>query len=397
MKASVAGRVRNTVLPRTKPLLPVFEAVINSFHAIEESGRQNGHAIRIHATREHTLDESRPAAFEAFSVSDTGIGFTDANYDSFNIVDSPYKAAHGGKGLGRFLWLKAFERVEIDSHYRNGTESGLLHRRFAFIASDDDQPCTLTPSKLTAAQTTVRLVGFRPPYRDECPRGLDAIAHRLVAHFLPLFLDPDAPSIRLSDEGEEIDLSAFFDDHFRAPASKHEFKVGGRDFTLHGFRLYGGTADHHELVYGAHYREVITERLANFLPNLRNRLADAEQGSFAYLAFVQGGYLDEKVNTERTDFSIPRDSVVRGTEASAGQTFVVRLTEAAGEQSAASDLFASGIRLDLFEDEISLKAIRDGAITAITYDLKPYLEESTARRKRRSLVTSPRKRPSTVP
>jgi hypothetical protein len=184
MKASVAGRVRNTVLSGTKPLLPVFEAVINSFHAIEEAASKNGHAIHIRATRERTLDDSRPAAFEAFSVSDTGIGFTDTNYESFNTVDSPYKVAYGGKGLGRFLWLKAFERVEVDSHYRKGVGSGLLRRRFAFIASDDDQPCKVTRSKLTAPRTIVRLIGFRAPYRDECPRDLHAIAHRLAAQAL---------------------------------------------------------------------------------------------------------------------------------------------------------------------------------------------------------------------
>lgn len=68
MKASVTGRVRNTVLPRTKPLLPVFEAVINAFQAIEETGRKNGHIIRIHATRQRTLDNSKHAPFEAFSA-----------------------------------------------------------------------------------------------------------------------------------------------------------------------------------------------------------------------------------------------------------------------------------------------------------------------------------------
>jgi hypothetical protein len=169
MKASVAGRVRNTVLSRTKPLLPVFEAVINSFHAIDEAASKNGHAIHIRASREGTLDDSRPAAFESFCVSDTGIGFTDNNYESFNTVDSPYKAAYGGKGLGRFLWLKAFERVEIDSHYRNSAGSGLLHRRFAFVASDDHQPCRVLPSQRTVPETTVRLIGFRSPCRDEMP------------------------------------------------------------------------------------------------------------------------------------------------------------------------------------------------------------------------------------
>ena len=103
-------------------LLPVLEAVINAFQAIEETESRSGHIIRIHACRELTLDDTKRAPFEAFSVSDTGIGFTDANYESFNTVDSPYKAQHGGKGLGRFLWLKAFERVEIDR--RRGGSAG---------------------------------------------------------------------------------------------------------------------------------------------------------------------------------------------------------------------------------------------------------------------------------
>jgi hypothetical protein len=178
------------------------------------------------------------------------------------------------------------------------------------------------------------------PPRSRCD------AHRLFAPILPLFLDPDVPAITLADEATEIDLRAFFDEQFRAPASKHEFKVGGRDFTLHGFRLYGGAADHHDLVYGAHYREVITERLAKFLSNIANRLSDAEHGNFAYLAFVQGGYLDEKVNAERTDFSIPRDSALRGTyssvvhalivpptDASVSQALIVRPIETAGGQN----------------------------------------------------------------
>lgn len=352
MKASVAGRVRNTLLPRTKPLLPVFEAVINAFQAVEETGRANGHMIRIDATRQRTLDDFRHAPFDAFSVSDTGVGFTDGNYESFNTVDSPYKVRRGGKGLGRFVWLKAFERVEIDSHYRNGADSGLLNRRFAFVASDDEQPCKVVPSAQSAPQTIVRLTGFRSPYREECPRGLDAIAQRLVGHFLPLFLDPNAPSIVLADESEEIDLKAFFNEHFQAPASRHEFKIGGRDFTLHGFRLHSAAVDHHELVYGAHYREVITERLAKFLPNLKNKLADAEQKNFTYLAFVQGGYLDEKVNAERTDFSIPREAAPESPDAAGGD--------------AAADLFAG---------EISLKVIRDAALAAVTEDLKPHLDE----------------------
>jgi hypothetical protein len=40
MKVDLAGKIKNTQLPRSKALLPMFEAVVNSFQAIEEPVRQ---------------------------------------------------------------------------------------------------------------------------------------------------------------------------------------------------------------------------------------------------------------------------------------------------------------------------------------------------------------------
>jgi hypothetical protein len=130
MKASTHGRVSHTNLPKGKPLLPMFEAAVNAHQAIEEAGEGN-HSIRIVAERQGNIDDNKPGPIEAFTVTDTGIGFTAPNFESFNTVDSLYKAHLGGKALGRFLWLKAFQRVEIDSHYRE--DGALWHRRFDFV------------------------------------------------------------------------------------------------------------------------------------------------------------------------------------------------------------------------------------------------------------------------
>ena len=208
MKASIAGRIRNTNLPKSKALLPLFEAVMNAFQAIEEAGGE-GHIIRIIAERQGNLDESKPGPIEAFSVIDTGVGFTDANFDSFETVDSPYKAPSGGKGLGRFLWLKAFMRVEVESHFRVAGSDGLLCRNFSFVANDEELPRDAVASDRQRPETSVRLVGYRTPYVDECPRQLDIIAQRLIGHFLPLFLDPNGPALSLADaEGKTLLCSA---------------------------------------------------------------------------------------------------------------------------------------------------------------------------------------------
>ena len=36
MKVDLVGKIKNTQLPRSKALLPMFEAVVNSFQAIED-------------------------------------------------------------------------------------------------------------------------------------------------------------------------------------------------------------------------------------------------------------------------------------------------------------------------------------------------------------------------
>jgi hypothetical protein len=200
----------------------------------------------------------------------------------------------------------------------------------------------------------VRLVGYRQPYLDECPRSLDGIAQRLIGHFLPLFLNPHGPALTLNDRFQEIDLREFYRSNFEAFATRRDFTVAGQSCSLSGFRLQGAIADHHELIYGANYREVITERLSRFLPNLKNKLNDPERGQFVYLAFIQSPFLDAKVNSERTDFSIPREPPAD------------RVVSTGEAPPAASDLFA---------DDISLKAIREAAIAAITEDLKPFLDE----------------------
>jgi len=324
--------------------------VVNAFQAIEDAGGGRGHSITVTGERERGLDDSRPGPFETFTIADTGVGFTDDNFRSFDTVDSTYKQSRGGKGLGRFLWLRAFERVEVDSHYRFGDH--YLRRNFTFIARDEDLQAIPAPSDRTTALTTVRLIGLRQPYRDECPRSIEVIAHRLVGHFLPMFLDPDGPALTLRDgTTAPIDLRSFFREHFQAFATVRPFTVGDQQFTLSGFRLRGTIADHNELIYGATFREVITERLSRFVPNLRSKLIDPDRGSFAYLGFVQSPFLDSMVNNERTDFSIPRDPPYR------------------------SDVPAADAAADLLADDISLKAIRDAALAVIAEDLKPYLDE----------------------
>ncbi len=53
MDIDVRGRVNNTKLAPSNCLLPLFEAIVNSIHAIEERSRTGG-TIEVAVERDHT-------------------------------------------------------------------------------------------------------------------------------------------------------------------------------------------------------------------------------------------------------------------------------------------------------------------------------------------------------
>lgn len=350
MKVDLAGKIKNTSLSRSKPLLPMFEAVVNSFQAIEEASETvTSPSIEILVKRDPALPGfDTEGRINGFTVTDNGIGFDDDNLDSFFTSDTQYKVNRGGKGIGRFIWLKAFEYAEIESHYRENGKH--VRRAFKFTINGEQPTGPATESKEKAQKTIVRLVAMKSPYKESCPRDLKAIGHRLIEHHLPFFLDPQCPAVSISDSIDCIDLNQYFRETFAAKATQHTFSVGDTAFSLRGLRLHNPHETHHRLLYAANSREVLPERLERYLPNLQRKLAD-DGGAFVYLGFVEGEYLDQHVNSERTSFFFPVD----------------RTTD------------------ELFE-EITLDAIRDAAITCVSTDLQPFLEEIN--REKRTTITT---------
>lgn len=170
MDLDLHGRVRNMPFPQTRPLLPLFEAVVNSIQAMR-SGVKGSVTVEIER-QESLIEESTPTSpIVNFKVTDNGVGFTKANFESFRTSDSRAKANMGGKGVGRMLWIKAFQRVEVTSVYKEGGETRL--RSFAFSLEDqcivdhDDAVIPAGPD----CKTTVYLKGLKPPYARGCPRG----------------------------------------------------------------------------------------------------------------------------------------------------------------------------------------------------------------------------------
>lgn len=218
MYLDLIGRVQNTKLPATKPLQPLFEAISNSFDAIEDGHRGDG-TITVVVDR----DESKPALLDedrevnpvaGFRVIDNGIGFNEENFLSFNTSDTLYKKPRGGKGVGRLVWLKALEKVEISSVYLEANQ--WCRRSFDFTLSPEGVQGEVVGTAAAAKepQTSVKLVGLKPGYQKYCPKSHLIIGELIVEHFLSHFFGERCPRLVLVDGGDSLDLNAVFHDTF---------------------------------------------------------------------------------------------------------------------------------------------------------------------------------------
>ncbi len=299
--ASLAGQVRQTHLPKWKSLLPVFEAIMNAYQAIQDGAPENPRII-VNLHRDAMLDIIDQPPVNGFTIVDNGIGFDDTNMQSFSTAFSLHKATRGGKGLGRLLWLKAFERIKIDSVYRDAADDTLVQRRIDFNEAFSPEHVSVDGTDRAASGTIVTLEGFREPWKSEIPADAAHIARRICEHFVLLLMRPGCPRIELRDGRDVISINQVFEEFFQASSNEHQFTLHDHGFSIQGFRITEPRSARHRLVYCADDRAVTDEKLDKFIPNMSGRLQDEDGKSFVYLAVVTGSYLNEHVNQARTEF-----------------------------------------------------------------------------------------------
>ena len=313
MEIDLRGRLNNVKLAHSRCLAPLFEAVVNSIHAIHERGEDRGTiAITVERTTEGVLAKDWAAQpVTGFRVTDDGVGFTDENFRSFRTSDTTLKAERGGKGVGRLLWLKAFEQAGVDSVYR-GPDGKLLRRRFDFTnTAGGVERESVEPAGTASVHTTVRLSGFQKKYQDKCPRTLTALARRVIEHCLSYLLLDNCPAITLHDTADDsaIDLNKHLTSELQVAHSQARFVLAEQTFEVNHFLVAAGGEAAHRLHYCADMRSVHEEHVTGRLPNLPAHIPDPDKArSLTYLGYVSSPYLDEHVTPERTRFDLTDDA-----------------------------------------------------------------------------------------
>jgi hypothetical protein len=318
MKIDFAGRIQNVTLPTSRPLLPLFEAVINSIHAVEDARKAGQSAqgrIKIYIKRQ--TDEPRQQmigggfasrTIRHFIVEDDGIGFTPENYESFETSDSTLKRDRGAKGVGRFLWVKAFQEVRVTSVF--GQNGGTAERSFRFSLKDNGTgDHAMHTATTTEHGTRVELLNFQEQFEKECPRKAVTIAEKIIEHCLATFLSGNAPAISLHDDDEtdSVDIDAMFAETVEPHSKREPLMIKGLAFSITHLRLYSGEKLQHMIHLCANDRDVVQIPLSHAIPYLKMKLKGDTGKPFVYMAYVSGNLLDRFVNPERTGFNLPHE------------------------------------------------------------------------------------------
>ena len=313
IKTSLVGRLRNLQLLKNQALLPLFEAVVNSIHSIDERLEKDPSysiglskiEVGIKYSEQLALDNIHQPEIVGFEIVDNGIGFEKSNYESFQTLDSLYKQAKGCHGIGRLLWLKAFESVNIESCFY---EDGAFYtKKFSFEEKDGVVEKDYV-NQGTAHKTIVSLEKIRPEYIENFQVSTEKISNAMLEHCLWYFFrDGGAPNIIIHGCDGDISLNDKYETLIEKSIKTDSFEIKARMFELIHVKLNSNFAQKHEIAYCAANRVVYAEPLnSKDIPGLFRSLQDGNKG-FYYAGYLQSTFLTEKVNAERTGFALAKD------------------------------------------------------------------------------------------
>ena len=311
MEADLVGRL-NKLRDVKSYREPMLEAVANSIQAIEQGSVTNGEiTIRIIWQDEEVLPGIKPEKtlrrLQSIAVTDNGVGFTSENITSFKKLDSTFKERDFGcLGIGRLLWLKIFDEVEVRSVCYEDEKKVL--RAFRFNVKDEVSQMVEGPAHHDdSRQTTVTLKNIRADFQNRQNIDLDDIAEVVMRHFLFHYVMGKMPKVQITDGEESRDPAQLFK-AVSAVSSPHveSFKICGHDFDFVQQRLrLKATKKLSSGVYLCAGGRVVMKQKSGLDPRICDELGRDAEPPFIYIGLVKARYLDQHVSPERKTIVFP--------------------------------------------------------------------------------------------
>lgn len=322
-KLNISGVVKQ-IKSRANAYLPLVEAIVNSIDSIRESGRQDGY-VNVIIKRDCVLelDSDFLAPIQSVEIVDNGIGFTPEHRDSFDTFYSALKLSQGGKGFGRFMFLKYFSSVNVNSVY--ATQMGLFRRTFDFgtkydiIINEKNVPIESSP-----IETHVFLNNLlEPKYLD---KGIETIARKILENLLVFFINQDLPCPKItiidSNSGDKVVLNEYLvgnNDIVIKDINKFsvESAINNQtyNFVVSTFQVFYANNQKSKIILTGHNREVTESTLSQYIPEFEDdfyeeehRGKDVIRKNYIIVTYVSGSYLDETVSLERETFDFEKNN-----------------------------------------------------------------------------------------
>lgn len=315
-------RLVDNIRSGTNVYTPIVEAIVNGIQAIDARAEGKGIIkIIVHRSDQNEMDDTLPSP-ESFTIQDNGIGFNAENRDHFDTLYTDHKIQQGGKGFGRFTWLKYFEELLIESVFEDKDEQ--FHRKFKMgtqteiIVSEEVQACTKRELGSRIFMCKIKGRGFPD-------KKIGTIARTLIERLLPYFIDEDydCPQIIISEEdgSGKIVLNEFIRNQLsnlieEIPLQIASFKFGDGEkekvFQVRIFKFYSPRNQKSKISLVADRREVTDTTIHTYVPEFIDEFYDkrSEDGverdrNYIVKAYVFSPYLDANVSLERGGFDFP--------------------------------------------------------------------------------------------
>ena len=286
-------------------LLPTLEAVSNAMHGIEarfgDDARKQG---KIDIAMSSITDPKRLM----ISITDNGIGLDEANYISFKTPFSGHKLQKNGRGFGRFIAFKVFQRILYSSRFEALPKPDKRTFRFDVYRKDE---LIYHDGDPDFAHLGLR-VDYDEPRQEwhELITSLNEvdIADHIGSHFLPHFLYRWLPEITIRfDDAKPRSITAHFKDVFvQSDAGSFEVQIDGKleriDYSLTKVPRTRSFKNH-SLLFAAGDRIVGSPR---DLTNLLGQPAfyDSKNEPYIVIAVVRSAAFETRLNDARTGINI---------------------------------------------------------------------------------------------
>lgn len=307
-KSSLISRVRNfSLTPNEKnSLMPIFEAITNSLQSLYECHKdkwiQNGF---VNLFLYLDTDTGLPQDIE---IEDNGIGFNSENFDSFLTFDSAYKLAIGGKGIGRFSWLKVFNQAHVQSVFIENDKKYI--REFDFVLEDVPikNHTLMLADDTMQVRTIIKLQQMKSEYRSRFPNKMETVIRKVLIHFLPSLIASSPSIIVLSENQDSSDIKEVFaQNSFEIKEQKIDTEKYGILYLKNMFldKSCLDSKQGHTIFLSANNRIVVDHKLNNQLGLLTS--CSYDEHNVYYTGVVTGEYLDKAVFGERNSLNLPEE------------------------------------------------------------------------------------------